>query len=132
MPRAKVLEYVGVSRGDRRSSWRICFQVDDLAFNAFFKPPKQIERETGVRDVELLAIPLIIDLAAQVRPKSVRIGSPNGLPQFRRLFHDAAGALLAEQAAFWQRPDFLKCPELSGRWAARGKARILLSLSFLF
>ena len=29
MPCAKVLEYVGVSRSDRKSSWRICFQIDD-------------------------------------------------------------------------------------------------------
>jgi 7-cyano-7-deazaguanine synthase in queuosine biosynthesis len=119
MPCAKVLEYVGVSRSDRGSSWRISFQVDDLPFNAFFKPPKQIEQETGARDVELLAIPLAIDIAAQVRPKSVRISCHDGLPRFSKLFHDATGALLAEQAAFWQRPDFLRCPELSGRWAAR-------------
>ncbi len=117
---AKVLQYVGVSRSDRKSSWRICFKIDDLSFNAFFRPPKQIERETGIRDVELLAIPLIIDIAAQTRPRSVFIGSQNGLPRFSRLFGDATGALLAEQAAFWQRPDFMKLPELSGKWAARG------------
>ena len=119
MPCAKVLEYVGVTRSDRNSSWKICFQIDDISFNAFFKPPKQIERETGIRDVELLAIPLIIDMAAQVRPKSVCIGCQNGLPRFSKLFHDAAGSLLDEQAAFWQRPDFMKRPELSGKWGIR-------------
>jgi 7-cyano-7-deazaguanine synthase in queuosine biosynthesis len=119
MPCAKALRYVGVSRDSRKCSWKICFQIDDVYFNAFFRPPKHIERETGIRDVELLAIPLIIDIAAQVRPKSVCIGCQNGLPRFRKLFHDAVGALLDEQAAFWQRPDFMKRPELSGKWAVR-------------
>lgn len=119
MPCAKVLKCVEVTRNSRKCCWKIRFQIDDMYFNAFFRPPKQIERETGIRDVELLAIPLIIDLVAQVRPKSVCVGCQNGLPRFNELFHDAAGALLDEQAAFWHRPDFMKRPKISGKWDVR-------------
>jgi len=119
MARARILKLQDVHQNKGKCPWRIEFQVDDIPVSAFFRPPKEILAKIHRRDVSLISIPILCDLAAEVRPSEVTVDVRCELPKFRQIFDDAAGALLAEQDAFWKRPRFTPVPTLSGEFTMR-------------
>jgi len=117
MARAKVLSLQGVRHNSGRCPWRMEFQVDDTAVSAFFRPPKEIAERMGHHKASLVALPILCDLAAEVRPKEVTVPEGCGMPSFHQVFNDAVGALLADQDAYWNRTRFTQMPKLLGKFA---------------
>ena len=122
MPRACTLSLTGIQAHRGRCPWRIEYLVDKLPVSAFYRPPAQIEDAVGPADVALLGLPILCDLAAEVRPRTVRIQSAVQAPSFRRIFADATGALLAEQDADWNRSRWTPIPALTGAFVTRRRS----------
>ena len=117
MVRAKNLTLLDVRRNSGKCPWRIQFQVDDIPVSAFFRPPEEIAKKLNSRDVSLIAIPILCDLAAEVRPLNVIVEKGCSVPKFHQVFKDAVAAQLAEQDAFWNRFRFTPVPILQGKFA---------------
>ncbi|MBW2261806.1 MAG: hypothetical protein JRG91_07525 [Deltaproteobacteria bacterium] len=117
MARARVLELVDVRPGSGRCPWRMDFRVDGIAVSAFLRPPGGVELEAG--EAALVAIPVLCDLAAEVRPERVLVSRRCGLPRFKGIFDDVVGALIAEQDADWGRARFTPAPALDGSFRVR-------------
>lgn len=136
MARAGILELQDIQPNSGRCPWRIQFQVDNIPVSAFFRPPEELAEKVSRREVSLLAIPILCDLAAEVRPKEVSILKESAIPHLRQIFNDAVGALLADQDAYWQRPSFTPTPTLQGkftRWKSEprrlDRKRVVLGFS---
>lgn len=136
MARAKTLTLQDVRRNKGKCPWRIEFQVDDIPVSAFFQPPKEVLEKIDRRDVSLIAIPILCDLAAEVRPLKVTVEKQCEVPKFSQIFDDATGALLVEQDAYWKRSRFTTVPTLSGeftKWHSEEKTlnpkRVVLGFS---
>ncbi len=127
MTRARKLSLVDVRPHRGRCPWRIEYRVDDIPVSAFFRPPKQIQEAVTRNDVCLLALPILCDLVAEVRPKSVEVAAKVGAPAFRDIFRDAAGALLAEQDAFLGRSRWTVLPTPRGTFSRWNRNRSRLS-----
>lgn len=119
MARAKVLELQDISPNAGRCPWRISYRVDDMPVHAFFRPPAEFAHEMGSDEVSLVALPILCDLAAEVRPRSVEVASRHMAPLFRPVFNDAVSALLLEQDARWRRRSLTPLPALRGKPAKR-------------
>jgi 7-cyano-7-deazaguanine synthase in queuosine biosynthesis len=127
MPTAKTLILSDIGTGTGRCPWRIEFQIDNHHVNAYFRPAKNSNSLTERQHISLIAIPILIDLTAQVRPKTVKIAKHLQLPNFDCLFNDAAGALLNEQDAFWSRSSFTHLPRLFYNTEKRDSPRYSLN-----
>ena len=79
MTRARSLTLQGLERNPGQCPWRIRFQADDIPVSAFFRPPQEITQRVDKNQVALLAIPILCDLAAEVRPSEVRVAEPSNL-----------------------------------------------------
>jgi 7-cyano-7-deazaguanine synthase in queuosine biosynthesis len=117
MARAGILELQKVRQSKGRCPWRMEFQADDIPLSAFFRLPAEIAGQMGKHEVSLIAIPILCDLAAEVRPREVNVLKRCGVPPFKRIFDDAVGALLVDQDAFWRRSSFTSLPALGGEFA---------------
>ena len=117
--RAKVLtlESIGPNRG--RCPWRIQYKADDISVAAFFRPPSAIAETLRPDDLMLLALPILCDLAAEVRPREISLGCHSLGPVSRELFNDALSGLLIEQDAYCNRARLTPRPEVSGHFAKR-------------
>jgi 7-cyano-7-deazaguanine synthase in queuosine biosynthesis len=76
----------------------------------------EIAEKIDRRKASLVSLPILCDLAAEVRPRRVIVGTECAIPDFRRIFGDAVGALLADQDTFWGRPRFTPIPTLQGKF----------------
>jgi 7-cyano-7-deazaguanine synthase in queuosine biosynthesis len=110
--------------------------VDDILVSAFFRPPEELAEKMGRREASLLAIPILCDLAAEVRPNEISVPRECPIPNCRQIFDDAVGALLADQDAYWQKPSFTPMPTLQGkftRWKSEprrlDRKRVVLGFS---
>lgn len=117
MARAKLLQLQGTRPHKGRCPWRMQFRVDDMAVSAFFRPPEEIAESINRHEVSLIAIPILCDLAAEVRPREVSVLKQSAVPHFKQIFDDAVGALLVDQDALWKRPRFTPIPVLRGKFA---------------
>jgi 7-cyano-7-deazaguanine synthase in queuosine biosynthesis len=115
--RAETLRLLGVRAARGRCPWRFDFDVDGIRLSAFFRPPAEIADDLHAEHVAPLAVPILCDLAAQVRPRVVEVSPSCRLPPFGALFRDATGALLAEQDAEWSRRSWTPLPRLEARFA---------------
>ena len=125
MPRARNLKYLGVRLNKGKCQWRLDFDIDDIPYSAFYSPPTIIKDRITEQDVGLLAIPLIIDLVAEVKPRQVIIQTSKTLIDFSKLYRDAVSALLNEQSAEWNTKIISNIPPLCCEWRApkQGKQR---------
>ena len=114
--RPQTLRYLGPKRNKGKCKWRLDFNIDDIPYSAFYNPAAPTRNSITEQDVNLLAIPLIIDLTAEVKPKQVIIQNPAGLTDFTELYTDAVTALLNEQAAEWKTTPACDAPPLHCRW----------------
>ena len=127
MSRAATLSLANVRPSSGRCPWRIDFAIDGSPVSAFFRPPDQIREAVTESDVTLIALPILCDLAAEVRPKTVRVDPSVAAPSFGGIFRDAIGALLAEQDAFWARKRWTDVPSLSYKTLRPPRSRTKLS-----
>src|SRR5436305_9683120 len=117
MARAKILALQDIRPSAGRCPWRIQYQIDETPVHAFFRPPLEFAQNIGIKEVSLIALPILCDLAAEVRPQSVEVASPYRAPMFRRIFSDAVEALLLEQDASWHKSSLTPLPKIRGKGA---------------
>jgi 7-cyano-7-deazaguanine synthase in queuosine biosynthesis len=117
MARAETLALQDIRPNSGRCPWRIQFQVDNTPVNAFFRPPIELAQNIGSEEVLLVALPILCDLAAEVRPKRIELASPHIAPMFRQIFADAVRALLLEQDAYWCKSSITPLPQIRGKEA---------------
>ena len=136
MARAEILALRDIRPNSGRCPWRIQFQVDDTPVNAFFRPPTELAQNIGSQEVLLVALPILCDLAAEVRPKRIELAPSYMTPMFRQIFADAVRALLLEQDAFWCKSTLTPLPQVRGKEASRqprdtplNKKRVVLGFS---
>ncbi len=117
MTKAKTLALQDIRESKGRCPWRIRFKVDDIPVSAFFRPPLEIAQRVDKSQVALHSIPILCDLASEVRPSEVEVAGSCPVPAFRHVFDDSVGALLADQDALWGRSRFTPMPVLKGRFS---------------
>src|SRR2546423_1635918 len=117
--RARCLVLESISSNSGRCPWRIQYKADDIAVAAFFRPPSAIAGTLRPQDLSLIALPILCDLAAEVRPLRISLGRHILGPVSLELFNDALGGLLLEQDAYSNRAIFTSLPQMLGQFAKR-------------
>lgn len=101
-----------------------------MAVNSFIDYPKDLNPELNAQDISLIGIPLLCDLAVDVRAKKAIIDRQVAMPNFNSIFDDIIAALLDEQDAYWNRNNSTKKTVLQPyRIAKRHKNNLRLSKS---
>jgi 7-cyano-7-deazaguanine synthase in queuosine biosynthesis len=117
MTKARTLALQNIRESTGRCPWQILFQVDGIPVSAFFRPPLETAKQVDESQVALLSIPILCDLAAEVRPSEVRVAQSCRLPAVHPIFDDSVSALLVDQDALWGRSRFTPMPVLKGEFS---------------